>query len=129
MPEGRKVFEVKDADFGGGAWVPWKCVLPMKWVPQVPGSPATGLRRWGGGASHLGTGAHGHKTDRSRPRSVPVNGLPSRDLPQLVDERPIANSLTHNGMRSTWPNSRHVGQMAFGFQLTLPEQRSYSDTG
>jgi hypothetical protein len=26
-------------------------------------------------ASHLGTGGHGPKTDRSRPRSVPVNGL------------------------------------------------------
>ena len=25
------------------------------------------------GASHLGTGDHGPKTDRSRPRSVPVN--------------------------------------------------------
>ena len=28
------------------------------------------------GASHLGTGDHGPKTDRSRPRSVPVNALP-----------------------------------------------------
>jgi hypothetical protein len=27
------------------------------------------------GASHLGTGDHGPKTDRSRPRSVPVNAL------------------------------------------------------
>jgi hypothetical protein len=27
------------------------------------------------GASHLGTGDHGPKTDRSRPLSVPVNGL------------------------------------------------------
>jgi hypothetical protein len=23
-----EVFEVEDSDFGGGAWVPWKCVLP-----------------------------------------------------------------------------------------------------
>ena len=36
--------------------MPWKCVLPLKWVPQVP-------RIW----------EHGPKTDRSRPRSVPVN--------------------------------------------------------
>jgi hypothetical protein len=27
------------------------------------------------GASHLGTGDHGPKTDRSRPRSVPVTAL------------------------------------------------------
>jgi hypothetical protein len=27
------------------------------------------------GASHLGTGDHGPKTDRSRPRSVPVKGF------------------------------------------------------
>jgi hypothetical protein len=45
------------------------------------------------GASHLGTGDHEPKTDRSRPRSVPVNGLPPSDLPQLVGERPIANAL------------------------------------
>jgi hypothetical protein len=44
------------------------------------------------GASHLGTEYYGPKPDRSRPRSVLVNGLPSRDLPQLVDERPIANA-------------------------------------
>jgi hypothetical protein len=32
MPEWRKLFEAKDFDFGDGA----KCVLPLKWVPQVP---------------------------------------------------------------------------------------------
>ena len=31
------------------------------------------------GASHLGTGDHGPKTDRSRPRSVPVNALVSSE--------------------------------------------------
>ena len=36
MPESRKIFEAEDSDFGGGAWVPWKCILPLKWVPQVP---------------------------------------------------------------------------------------------
>ena len=36
MPEWRKIFEAEDSDFGGGAWVPWKWVLPLKWVPQVP---------------------------------------------------------------------------------------------
>jgi hypothetical protein len=59
MPEWRKIFEAEDSDFGGGAQVPWKCVLPLKM-----GAP---------GASHLGTGDHGPKTDRSRPRLVPVN--------------------------------------------------------
>jgi hypothetical protein len=39
--------------------VPWKCVLPLKRVPQVP--------------RILGTGDRGPKSDRSRPRSVPVN--------------------------------------------------------
>jgi site-specific DNA recombinase len=45
------------------------------------------------GASHLGTGDHGPKTDRSRPRSVPVNALGSRKrqegwraLPSLYDD-------------------------------------------
>jgi len=33
------------------------------------------------GASHLGTGDHGPKTDRSRPRSVPVNALVVIDGP------------------------------------------------
>lgn len=39
------------------------------------------------GASHLGTRDRGPKTDRSNPRPVPVDGLPPRDLPQLVGER------------------------------------------
>jgi hypothetical protein len=33
MPEWRKIFEAEDSDFGGGAYVPWKCVFPLKWVP------------------------------------------------------------------------------------------------
>jgi hypothetical protein len=36
MPEWRKIFEAEDSDFGGGAWVPWKCILPLKWAPHVP---------------------------------------------------------------------------------------------
>jgi len=35
------------------------------------------------GASHLGTGDHGPKTDRSRPRSIPVNAAASWNRPQL----------------------------------------------
>jgi hypothetical protein len=35
MPEWRKVFEAEDSDFGG-LEVLWKCVLLLKWVPQVP---------------------------------------------------------------------------------------------
>jgi hypothetical protein len=33
MPERWKIFEAEDSDFGGGTYVPWKCVLPLKWVP------------------------------------------------------------------------------------------------
>ena len=36
MPEWRKILEGEESDFGGGAKVPWKCVLPLKWVHQVP---------------------------------------------------------------------------------------------
>ena len=36
MPEWRKMFEAEDSDVGGGAWVPWKFVLPLKRVRQVP---------------------------------------------------------------------------------------------
>jgi hypothetical protein len=66
------------------------------------------------GASHLGTGDHGPKTDRSKPR-VPVNGLPSRDLPQLVDERPIAESL----IEEADSHGRLVGCSPHGFQRVL----------
>src|ERR1039457_2814077 len=37
------------------------------------------------GASHLGTGDHGPKTDRSRPRSVPVNAHPAGNRPPTGD--------------------------------------------
>jgi len=36
MPEWRKLFEAGDSDFSGGAWVPLKCVLPMRSVLQTP---------------------------------------------------------------------------------------------
>jgi len=35
MPEWRKIFEAEDSDFGGGAWVPWKCSF-TEWVLKVP---------------------------------------------------------------------------------------------
>jgi hypothetical protein len=35
MPARRKIFEAEGSDFGCGAQVPWKCVLPLKWVRQV----------------------------------------------------------------------------------------------
>src|SRR5258708_37409180 len=41
------------------------------------------------GASHLGTGDHGPKTDRSRPRSVPVNALV---LTNPINSRLVGNS-------------------------------------
>ncbi len=34
MPEWRKGFEAEGSDFGGGAWVPWKCVLPTNGYPR-----------------------------------------------------------------------------------------------
>jgi hypothetical protein len=57
MPEWRKIFEAEDSD------------LPDLGAMEVCSSTEMGAP----GASHLGTGGHGPKTDRSRPRSVPVN--------------------------------------------------------
>jgi hypothetical protein len=59
MPEWRKIFEAEDSD------------LPDLGAMEVCSSTEMGAP----GASHLGTGGHGPKTDRSRPRSVPVNAL------------------------------------------------------
>ena len=59
MPEWQKNFEAEDSDFGGGGLG----------AMEVCSSTEMGAP----GASHLGTGDHGPKTDRSRPRSVPVN--------------------------------------------------------
>jgi hypothetical protein len=53
--------------------------------------------------SHLGRGDQEPKTNRSRPRSVRANGLPSRDLPRLVEERPIANARFDG-----WPSGNAV---------------------
>jgi hypothetical protein len=61
MPECRKIFEAEDSDFGGGGLG----------AMEVCSSTEMGTP----GASHLGTGDHGPKTDRSRPRSVLVNAL------------------------------------------------------
>jgi len=61
MPEWRKVFEAEDSDFG-------KRGLGAMEVCSSTGMGAPG-------ALLLGTGDHGPKTDRSRPRSVPVNAL------------------------------------------------------
>jgi hypothetical protein len=60
MPEWRKIFEAEDSDFGGGGLG----------AMEVCSSTEMGTP----GASHLGTGDHGPKTDRSRPRPVPGNG-------------------------------------------------------
>src|ERR1017187_7476380 len=60
MPEWRKMFEAEDSGFGGG--------------PRCHGSAffhGNGCP----GASHLGTGDHGPRTHRSRPRSIPVNAM------------------------------------------------------
>ena len=60
MPEWRKIFEAEDSDFAGGLGAMEVCSSTEMGAP---------------GASHLGTGDDGPKTDRSRPRSVPVNAL------------------------------------------------------
>ena len=50
------------------------------------------------GASHLGTGDRGPKTDRSRPRSVPVNALV---LPETVNlETFVSNVVRWDADRS-----------------------------
>jgi hypothetical protein len=59
MPEWRKLFEAEDSDFGGGA-------LGAMEVGSSTEMEAPD-------ALHLGTGDRRPKTDRSRPRSVPVN--------------------------------------------------------
>jgi hypothetical protein len=64
MPEWRKIFEAEDSD------------LPDLGAMEVCSSTEMGAP----GASHLGTGGHGPKTDRSRPRSVPVNALVFTDF-------------------------------------------------
>jgi hypothetical protein len=60
MPEWRKLFEAGDSDFGGGAGVPLKCVLPMRSVLQTP-------RIWEQETTQ--------RTNRSGQREGPVNGL------------------------------------------------------
>jgi hypothetical protein len=64
MPEWRKIFEAEDSD------------LPDLGAMEVCSSTEMGAP----GASHLGTGGHGPKTDRSRPRSVPVNAVAFSDF-------------------------------------------------
>jgi hypothetical protein len=60
MPEWRKIFEVWILTLAAGLGAMEVC------SPTEMGAP---------GASPLGTGDHGPKTDRSRPRSVPVTRL------------------------------------------------------
>ena len=74
MPECRKIFEAEDSDFGGGGLGAMELCSSTEM-----GAP---------GASHLGTGDHGPKTDRSRPRLVPVNALASGNG---SFERPLGN--------------------------------------
>src|SRR4029077_9656523 len=63
MPEWRKIFEAEHSDLAaGGPGAMEVCSSTEMCAP---------------GASHLGTGDHGPKTDRSRPRLVPVNALAS----------------------------------------------------
>jgi hypothetical protein len=59
MPEWRKIFEAEDSD------------LPELGAMEVCSSTEMDAP----GASHLGTGGHGPKTDRSKPRSVPETPL------------------------------------------------------
>src|ERR1700730_17979914 len=60
MPEWRKLFEAGDSDFGGGAWVPLKCGLPMRSVLQTP-------RIWEQETTQ--------RTNRSGQREGPVNAF------------------------------------------------------
>jgi len=58
------------------------------------------------GASHLGTGDHGPKTDRSRPRSVPVNALVGSKTSHSVRPRNMfTNKWVSMGLISPEPLS------------------------
>ena len=86
MPECRKIFEAEDSDFGG-----WGLG-----AMEVGSSTEMGAS----GASHLGTGDRGAKTDRSRPRSVPVNGQPG-SYAQDGLSKTLARSQTSNQSTSS----------------------------
>jgi hypothetical protein len=78
-------------------------------------------------ASHLGTGDHGPKADRSRPRSVPVNasavlnGLPSRSsqrsyhhaICEFIDWYCSERRLAFNKTVVTLPDQPRAGPICF----------------
>jgi hypothetical protein len=74
------------------------------------------------GASHLGTGDHGPKTDRNRPRSVPVNalvvinGLLSGQLENTIEKRGRITS-------DMWP-SKTVSNRG-SFQMTEKRRNGF----
>jgi hypothetical protein len=70
MPEWRRIFEAEDSDFGGGAWVPWEWVLPLKWVPQgaeVPSDRSSSL-----GWRRLAFG-NGRPLTQNRPKQTTIS--------------------------------------------------------
>src|ERR1700676_4592798 len=75
------------------------------------------------GASHLGTGDHGLKTDRSRPRSVPVNALVITKLGRISSDHVIFNCprshmATALGSNPTLPPTLKMGCDSFSRAYT-----------
>ena len=65
------------------------------------------------GASHLGTGDHGPKTDRSRARSVPVNALVAilSAAPPDFRLKPRVQSLSSETYAAEWISSLRNGML------------------
>src|ERR1700722_6879378 len=64
MPEWPTIFEAEDSDFGG-AWLPWKCVFPLKWMTQVP-------RVWEWETADSKPTKADHDQSRQTPLSIPI---------------------------------------------------------
>ena len=71
------------------------------------------------GASHLGTGDHGPKTDRSRPRSVPINAL-AVTIAFLARSRLIGSWLRYQG-EGTIPSIPNRQSVPIEVQMSVVE--------
>jgi hypothetical protein len=76
------------------------------------------------GASHLGTGDHGPKTDRSRPRSVPVNAPGCRNTIGEQDALPRDGKtyrpvMDASGYLRTWQAPKEIEHRNFGVSSTI----------
>jgi hypothetical protein len=75
------------------------------------------------GASHLGTGDHGPKTDRNRPRSVPVNAPAVTD--QSLARSRLMGTNACEKLRPPLPSGRgELEQIQFCLAICQSTQRS-----